>query len=102
MGCVSDLHLMESYLLLQNLLPGDLVSADCGFNIQESVDFYCCAKVKMIYLTCKVMLTLLHFCNAKCTLVMHSVYCYALRIYAYSLPGYIQHNYCMRYVFFSP
>ena len=42
-GGVSDLHITENCGLLQNLLPGDLALADDGFNIQESVSFYCAA-----------------------------------------------------------
>ena len=45
-GGVSDLHKTENCGLLQNLLPGDLVLADHGFNIQESIGFYC-AEVKI-------------------------------------------------------
>ena len=40
-GRVSDQHLTENCGLLPNLLPGDLVLADRGFNISESVGLYC-------------------------------------------------------------
>ena len=43
---VSDVHLTENCGLLQNLLPGDLVLADRGFTVQESVGMYC-AEVKI-------------------------------------------------------
>ena len=45
-GRVSDVHLTENCGLLQNLLPGDLVLADRGFTVQESVGMYC-AEVKI-------------------------------------------------------
>ena len=45
-GRVSDIHLTENCGLLDNLLPGDLISADRGFNIHESVGMFC-AEVKM-------------------------------------------------------
>ena len=45
-GRVSDLHLTEHCGILNNLLPGDLVLADRGFNIQESIGIYC-AEVKL-------------------------------------------------------
>lgn len=45
-GRVSDVHLTENCGLLHHLLPGDLVLADRGFNIQESVSMYC-AEVKI-------------------------------------------------------
>ena len=45
-GRVSDVHLTENCGLLQNLLPGDLVFADRGFTVQESVGMYC-AEVKI-------------------------------------------------------
>jgi hypothetical protein len=34
---VSDKYLTESCGILQNLLPGDIVLADCGFDISDSV-----------------------------------------------------------------
>ena len=40
-GRVSDVHLTENCGLLHHLLPGDLVLADRGFTIQESVSMYC-------------------------------------------------------------
>lgn len=39
-GRVSDKHLTENSGILQNLLPGDTVLADRGFNIKESVAVY--------------------------------------------------------------
>ena len=42
---MSDVHLTENCGFLHHLLPGDLVLADRGFNIQESVSMYC-AEVK--------------------------------------------------------
>ena len=39
-GRVSDKHLTENSRFLNNLLPGDTVLADRGFNIQESVGLY--------------------------------------------------------------
>ena len=39
-GRVSDVHLTQNCGLLQNLLPGDLVLADRGFTVQESVGMY--------------------------------------------------------------
>ena len=35
-GRVSDVHLTENCGLLRNFLPGDVVLADRGFNIQEA------------------------------------------------------------------
>ncbi|XP_049524424.1 uncharacterized protein LOC125946003 [Dermacentor silvarum] len=40
-GRVSDKHITEHCGLLDNLLPGDVVFADRGFNIADSVGFYC-------------------------------------------------------------
>ena len=40
------MHLTENCGLLQNLLPGDLLLADRGFTVEESVDMYC-AEVKI-------------------------------------------------------
>ena len=45
-GCVSDKYITEHSGILQKLLPGDLVLADRGFTIQDSVGFYC-AEVKI-------------------------------------------------------
>ena len=45
-GRVSDKHLTENCGLLQNLLPGDYVLADRGFDIQDSCALYC-AEVKL-------------------------------------------------------
>ena len=45
-GRVSDMHLIDNYGLLDKLLPGDLVSADRGFNIQENASLFC-AEVKI-------------------------------------------------------
>ena len=44
-GRASDKYITEQSGILDKLLPGDLVLADCGFTIQDSVGFYC-AKVK--------------------------------------------------------
>ena len=44
-GCVSDVHLTQNSGLLQHLLPGDVVLADRGFTIQDSVGMLC-AEVK--------------------------------------------------------
>ena len=40
-GHVSDVHLTENCGLLHHILPGDLVLADRGFTIQDSVGMYC-------------------------------------------------------------
>ncbi|XP_065297009.2 uncharacterized protein [Dermacentor albipictus] len=40
-GRTSDRHITEHCGLLDNLLPGDVVLADRGFNVSESVGFYC-------------------------------------------------------------
>jgi len=45
-GWVSDVHLTENYGLLRNLLPGYVVLADWGFNIQEAAGMFC-AEVKL-------------------------------------------------------
>ena len=45
-GRVSDVHLTEHCDLLEKLLPGDLILADQGFNIQDSAGLYC-AEVKL-------------------------------------------------------
>ena len=39
-GRTSDKHLTEQCGVLKNLLPGDIVMVDRGFNIEESVRFY--------------------------------------------------------------
>lgn len=39
-GRVSDKHITENCTLLKNLLPGDVVLADRGFTISESVGFH--------------------------------------------------------------
>jgi len=40
-GRVTDKHLTENCGFLNKLLPGDLVLADRGFTIEDSVGFYC-------------------------------------------------------------
>jgi len=45
-GRVSDQYLTENCGILDHLLPGDLVLADRGFNVQDAVSLYC-AEVKL-------------------------------------------------------
>ncbi len=45
-GRVSDRYLTENCGILDNLLPGDLVLADRGFNVQDAAGLYC-AEVKL-------------------------------------------------------
>ena len=40
-GRVSDKHLTEHSYFLKNILPGDVVLADRGFDISGSIGFYC-------------------------------------------------------------
>ncbi len=40
-GGASDKHTTENYGLLNKLLPGDLVLADRGFDIKDSVEMMC-------------------------------------------------------------
>ena len=40
-GRTSDVHLTENSGLLQKLLPGDLILADRGFTIEDTVGLYC-------------------------------------------------------------
>ena len=45
-GRVSDVHLTENCGLLRNLLAGNVVMVDRGFNIHEAAGMYC-AEVKL-------------------------------------------------------
>jgi len=45
-GRVSDVHITENCGLLKNLLPGNIVLADLGFNIQEAAGLLC-AEVRL-------------------------------------------------------
>ena len=45
-GRVSDKHLTENCVILNFLQPGDVILADRGFTVQDSVGL-CCAEVKM-------------------------------------------------------
>jgi len=38
---VSDNYITEHCRILDKLLPGDLILADRGFTIQDSVEFHC-------------------------------------------------------------
>ena len=44
-GRVSDKYITKNCSILDKLLPGDLILADQGFNIQDSAGLYC-AEVK--------------------------------------------------------
>ena len=46
-GRTSDIHLTENSGLLDKLLPGDIVLADRGFSIQDTVKQLYCAEVKL-------------------------------------------------------
>ena len=48
-GCVGDKYITEHYGILSKLLPGDLVIADRGFDVQDSVGMVC-AKVAILNL----------------------------------------------------
>ena len=37
----SDVYITENCGILQKLLPGDIVLADCGFTVQETAGLYC-------------------------------------------------------------
>ena len=50
-GRVSDVYITENCGLLKNLLPGDLVLADRGLPVHESVDLYC-PQLKIPEFTC--------------------------------------------------
>ena len=43
---MSDQYLTQNCGILENLLPGDLVLADRGFNVQDSASLFC-AEVKL-------------------------------------------------------
>ena len=45
-GRTSDKYLTENSKFLNNLLPGDVVLADHGFDVAESIGYYC-AEVKI-------------------------------------------------------
>ena len=45
-GRVSDVHLTENCGILENLMNGDLILADRGFNIHEAAGLFC-AEVKL-------------------------------------------------------
>ena len=45
-GCVSDQYLTQNCGILEHLLPGDIVIADRGFNVQDSASLFC-AEVKL-------------------------------------------------------
>ena len=40
-GRTSDKYVTEHSTLLSNLVPGDTILADCGFDIHDSVGLYC-------------------------------------------------------------
>ena len=44
-GRASDVYITENCGILNKLLPGDVILADCGFTIQDSVAMFC-AEVK--------------------------------------------------------
>ena len=48
---MSDVHLIENCGLVSKLLPGDVILADRGFTVQDTVGLYC-AEVKMLAFTC--------------------------------------------------
>jgi len=48
-GRVSDKHLTENCGLLSNLIPGDFVLANQGFNIQDCWDLLCTCGHSSIY-----------------------------------------------------
>ena len=45
-GLASDRHITENCGLLKHLNPGDVIQADRGFTVEDSIAMYC-AKLKM-------------------------------------------------------
>ena len=52
-GRASDKFITEQCGILEKLIPGDIILADCGFTIEDSVGLYCAQVVVPPALKCE-------------------------------------------------